>query len=384
MVVLVNKGTASGAEIMAGALQERIGALLVGQKTFGKGTIQTLYEIGNGYGLRLTTARYYLPSGRPVQAGIEPDIAVEDLPGKDLPLLLAQTALKSGKTSARYKGELLDALALATGGEKGPAARPAITTGSELSPAPNFGLPEKDNHIAVVIGIENYPDIPRSEYSVSDAGLVADYLKALGFADRNITRLTNEKATYTAIKKTLESWLPNRVRPGGKVVVYFSGHGAPEPKSGEAFLVPYDGDPNYLNDTGYPLRRLYEKLGELKGVETIVLLDSCFSGAGGRSVLAKGARPLVMMSSGPSARENIAILAAAQANHISTSLPDRKQGAFTYFLLKALRDGKRSVAEIYEYMRPLVEDEARKLNVEQSPSISPDAAKLRGKFFLAN
>ena len=384
MVVLVNKGTASGAEIMAGALQERIGALLVGQKTFGKGNIQTIYEIRDGYGLKLTTARYYLPSGKPVQAGIEPDIAVEDQEGKDVPLLLAQTALKSGKTSARYKSELLDALALATATGKGSSPKQRSMTGSELMPVPNFGMQENDGNVAVVIGIENYPEIPRSEYSVSDAGLVANYLKALGFAERNIYRLTNEKATYSAIKKTLESWLPNRVHPGGKVVVYFSGHGAPDPKSGDAFIVPYDGDPNYLTDTGYPLNRLYEKLGELKGVETIVLLDSCFSGAGGRSVLAKGARPLVMVQPPrPLPVGNIAVLAATQANQISTSLPDKKQGAFTYFFLKAIKDGKKSVTEIYEYMKPLVEDEARRLNVEQSPSISPDAAKLSGKFFLA-
>ena len=251
-------------------------------------------------------------------------------------------------------------------------------------PVPYSGMQEIDGNVAVVIGFENYPEIPRSEYSVSDAGLVANYLKALGFAERNIYRLTNEKATYSAIKKTLESWLPNRVHPGGKVVVYFSGHGAPDPKSGDAFIVPYDGDPNYLTDTGYPLNRLYEKLGELKGVETIVLLDSCFSGAGGRSVLAKGARPLVMVQPPrPLPVGNIAVLAATQANQISTSLPDKKQGAFTYFFLKAIKDGKKSVTEIYEYMKPLVEDEARRLNVEQSPSISPDAAKLSGKFFLA-
>ena len=58
-------------------------------------------------------------------------------------------------------------------------------------------------------------------------------------------------------------------------------------------------------------------------------------------------------------------------------------GWLTNFFLKALKDGKRSVAEVYEYMKPLVEDEARRLNVEQSPSISPAPAILRGKFFLA-
>jgi len=383
IVILVNKGTASGGEIMAGVLQERAGALIVGQKTFGRGTIQTIYELRDGYALRLTTSRYHLPSGRLIQAGIIPDIDVEDIPGKDVPLLLAQLALKTGKMSKRHRDDLLAALALEnTGGAHVPVPAKSASL-SEVSLAPNFKIQENDLNIAVVIGIENYPEIPRSDYSVSDAILVVDYLKALGFAERNIYRLTNEKATYSAIKKTLESWLPNRMRAGARVIVYFSGHGAPEPKSGDAFLVPYDGDPNYLSDTGYPLRRLYDKLGELKAKEVIVLLDSCFSGAGGRSVLAKGARPLVMTTSVTSSlRANIAILTAAQGNQISTSLPDKKHGAFTYFFLKAINEGKKSLPDIYGYMKLPVEDEARKLNIEQSPSIYPDPLGMQGRFTI--
>lgn len=78
LVVLVNAGTASGAEIVAGALQDHGRALLVGTKTFGKGSVQTLIPLEGGAGLRLTTAMYYTPKGRCIQAkGIEPDVVVE-------------------------------------------------------------------------------------------------------------------------------------------------------------------------------------------------------------------------------------------------------------------------------------------------------------------
>jgi carboxyl-terminal processing protease len=81
IVVLVNEGSASASEIVAGALQDHKKALIVGTQTFGKGSVQTIIPMSNGAGLRLTTARYYTPSGRSIQAkGIEPDIVVEALP----------------------------------------------------------------------------------------------------------------------------------------------------------------------------------------------------------------------------------------------------------------------------------------------------------------
>jgi carboxyl-terminal processing protease len=79
LVVLVNGGSASASEIVAGAVQDHRRAVVVGTQTFGKGSVQTILPLNNGAAIKLTTARYYTPKGRSIQAkGIEPDIVVEE------------------------------------------------------------------------------------------------------------------------------------------------------------------------------------------------------------------------------------------------------------------------------------------------------------------
>jgi carboxyl-terminal processing protease len=79
MIVLVNGGSASASEIVSGALQDHKRALVLGTQTFGKGSVQTILPLGNNAGLKLTTARYYTPAGRSIQArGIVPDIPLDD------------------------------------------------------------------------------------------------------------------------------------------------------------------------------------------------------------------------------------------------------------------------------------------------------------------
>ena len=78
IVALVNEYSASSSELVAGAIQDNKRALIVGARTFGKGSVQTIFDLPNGAGMRLTTMRYYTPSGRSIQAqGIAPDVLIE-------------------------------------------------------------------------------------------------------------------------------------------------------------------------------------------------------------------------------------------------------------------------------------------------------------------
>ncbi len=267
------------------------------------------------------------------------------------------------------------------GGESPPSLAVAAPSPSQEdidAPPPSKTKTDPDAY-AVVIGIEKYRQegIPAVDYASHDARTVYSYLtQSMGYDPKNVALLIDDKATKTDLEKNLKSWLANRVDAKSRVFIYYAGHGAPNPATGEGYLMPYEADPNYLADTAFPLSELYAAVSKLPTKDVSIVLDACFSGQGARSLIAKGARPLVTVQK-QKTPDNALVLAAAQASQISTSDPDRRHGLLTSYLLEGLHgaadargDGKITAEELFAYVKPAVERAARLQNIEQIPSLS--------------
>lgn len=251
---------------------------------------------------------------------------------------------------------------------------------------PSFRLAPRPSDFAVVVGIENYRRAPRADFAERDAAAAKAHFLAMGLPQRNIIHIAGEDATRSRLSAYLEEWLPRNVKPDSTVYFFYSGHGAPDAQTGQAYLLPADGDPSFLKTTAYPLKELYAALGKLKAKEVVVALDSCFSGAGGRSVIAQGARPLVNAASPSADTGRLVVFAAAQGEQITGGYPEQGHGLFTYHFLTGLagaakdRSGRVTTSGLFQYLKPLVEDEARRQNREQSPTLTGPADKVLVKF----
>ncbi|MFA5139706.1 MAG: YajG family lipoprotein [Elusimicrobiota bacterium] len=282
--------------------------------------------------------------------------------------------LRSVLSNLLNDAEFVDAL-LRGGEGGGPAAErepvPAAASDVDELPAGRAGARRKAH--AIVIGIERYREkLPAARFAASDARLMARYLtEVLGYDAGNVAVLVDGQANKSDFEKYFERWLPNRVEKDDEVFVYFSGHGAPNPESGDAYLVPFDGDPGYLPETAYPVERLYSQLAKLPARSVTVAMDSCFSGAGGRSVLAQGAKPLVLAV--PAAvPAGLTVMTASAGDQVSHSYEEKGHGLFTYFLLKGIQsqavDGPVVFRKVFDYAAPQVSRVARReYNSDQVP-----------------
>jgi hypothetical protein len=265
--------------------------------------------------------------------------------------------------------------AAAPGSEKKEDAGPIFNSDVDH---PKFKTAENPDNFALVVGIEKYESLVQADYAERDADAVRENLIALGYPARNILFLTGEKAGRASIAKYVESWLPRNVNENSRVFVYFSGHGAPDIASGDAYLVPWDGDAKFLENTGYSVKRLYQQLNALKAKQVILAMDSCFSGAGGRSVIAKGTRPLVnKIDTGVDKIGKLVVFSASAADEVTGTEESQGHGLFTYYFLKGLEgaakddSGDVTVNALYNYLAPQVEDAARRQNRDQTPQLMP-------------
>jgi hypothetical protein len=251
----------------------------------------------------------------------------------------------------------------------------------------NTNLPktimQQPDAIAVVIGNALYQKTENVNYAINDAQLMKLYLtQVLGFKEGNIIFTMNAgKAEFEGLFGTDNNYkgkLFNYIKPDvSDVFIFYSGHGAPDPQTAEAYFVPTDCDPAYLNLQGYALKTLYANLAKLPSKSTTVIIDACFSGTG---VLKNMSSARIKPKDTESDIPNSAILSSSTGEQVSSWYNEMKHGLFTYFFLKAIHDYNNSdkngdkqltFNEIYNYISDKTSGIpyfARRLNaVEQTP-----------------
>jgi hypothetical protein len=258
--------------------------------------------------------------------------------------------------------------------------RPDLTDPVDTPPVLN--QPQSNAH-AVIVGIERYKNglVPAVSFARRDAAIMQAYVtRTLGVPPEHVRLLLDNEASLAELRTAIAGQLANSVEgPNARVYVYFAGHGAPNLKTKQPYLVPYDGNPAYPETSCYPLEEMYQTLAKLEARVT-VLIDACFSGAAGRGdvpgTLVADARPALVELKETSTPTNVAVLAAADGEQVSSALTSKRHGLFTYFLLKGLggeadtdRNGHLTLHELHQYVLPLVQKQARRLNREQTPTL---------------
>lgn len=232
------------------------------------------------------------------------------------------------------------------------------------------GIPQaaeqNSNAVALILSISKYQstDIPEVKYAKDDARVVRQYLtQAMGFKPANVLPSNlGEQLTYGRIQTYIKSILPSYLKPDGSsdLFIYFTGHGAPSTINHEAYLVPWDCDPNYVNDdNAYDMKKFYADIAKLNARHKVIVVDACFSGqTGAGQALLKNASPLYLKVNNPLiADSNTVILQSSSADQVSNWYDEKRHGMFTYFLLKGLQggadynsDGEITAEELIKYI----------------------------------
>jgi len=232
---------------------------------------------------------------------------------------------------------------IAAANPRGPAPEPAYVP--SIIP-PKTGLVNPDA-VAVVIGNRAYSrsEVPPVDYAVRDAEAMRQFLVAtFGFREENI--IFERNASYSTMQRIFGSerdfkgQLYNFMDPAkpSDVFVFYSGHGAPDPGSGTAYLVPSDADPQSIGLTGFPVKQIYNNLAQLPASSITVVMDACFSGLTDRGSLLRGISPLTLRVENPVlAAANSVVLTASRSTEVSGWYDQEQHGLFTYTFLDQVK-----------------------------------------------
>ena len=252
------------------------------------------------------------------------------------------------------------------------------------SPLPDVILPlsgqmpenvQSSSVYAVIIGIAQYEDNRLNlNYTKNDAQGLYDLLtdpQYGGVPQENIQLLLNEDATDRKIKRAIGKWLAQHTGEDDTVLIYYSGHGAPE--GDDTYWVTYNADINDLYSTALSNNEIAEMLSRIRSQRMVTFLDACYSEA----TVHRQDKTRSIATEIP--LDNFAgtgrvVISASDGRQLSLELDEFQHGVFTYYLLEGLRgkadtndDYVIEVEEIWGYVKRRVSETARKAGNEQTP-----------------
>lgn len=239
------------------------------------------------------------------------------------------------------------------------------------------GLKSCSNKYALIIGCEDYSSFQKGlqvesncDFAINDAKVFSDYaITTLGYPKDQVNLISNP--TSSTIKRELQKIFKSieLEKSNAEVLIYYSGHGLPDPITNKPYLIPVDVNGAVPSD-GISLFDLYKDLTKLPSKQITIILDACFSG-GARNkelVAMKGVKITPKVDFIPS---NIVVLSSCSGIQTSSVYKEKQHGYFTYFLLKNLQQTKalNSIVETMADVKYKVSKEALKNSILQDPEI---------------
>jgi hypothetical protein len=197
----------------------------------------------------------------------------------------------------------------------------------------------------LIVGVGDFKDssIIRVEHAQADARHFTSIVKSMGVPGKNITCITNHVASRSDITDAIVKLKMATTENSETAVFYFSGHGAPIFSGGEivdSVLVPYDGMESSLEYTGIKVSMLQEMLAETMG-NWIVIFDACFSGKGGRSLMALNVKNIAVVPKDfniiPASDSKTWWVSSTSGDNFANEFPKKNHGLFTWYFLRALK-----------------------------------------------
>jgi TPR repeat protein len=229
------------------------------------------------------------------------------------------------------------------------------------------------NTFAIIIGNEKYKNEVSVPFANNDAKIFKEYVEnTLGVPYDQIRFVEN--AGYNDLRMAV-NWLVQAMtvcRGKGKAIVYYAGHGIPNESDLSSYLLPVDGIGNDPA-SGYSLKELYEKLGNVEAQSITVFLDACFSGSKREEGMLTSARGVAIKVKPAAPTGNLIVFSAAQGDETAYPYKDKQHGMFTYFLLKKLQEtkGDVSLGDLSDYLTEEVGRQSFiKNNKMQTPTVN--------------